>query len=481
MLRIVRRQSLRAAVGVLLLAQALLAGCAMRPSGEKPERARIEQAGMHYTQPMLPPELPECPAPEEYLEYALRNNADLQARYWEWASAIEQVPQDSSYPRLALGFDNFFDSKNLLPWQSNSLRAATDTMENIPFPSKLASRGRIALASARAAGARFDAARYLLQQQVLDTYYDLALLGESLRIREESVALLKMAAEQSVVRLQTGASSQTETLRAQTAVDLTQNELYSLRAQAPGLTAQMNALLGRSAEGPVPLPSALPEPRPLPVQDDELLQFGAERNPELAALARDVAGRKEALNLAKQRWLPDFSLSVGLAGEVFEQVGVMFMLPTQVESIRGGIAQARADIARAEAARTQYARDLAASFVLNLYILRNSERQIELFGKTIIPRAEQIVSVAAGEYGNGQLTFAEMLDAQGALLDARLSLAQVRIEREKALAAIEASAAVELQAAARADGAAAAGRVGSGAGAQGSEKASGSGGGMQLP
>ena len=54
-------------------------------------------------------------------------------------------------------------------------------------------------------------------------------------------------------------------------------------------------------------------------------------------------------------------------------------------AIRAGVEQTRAGIRSAQAARTQYSRDLAASFVLNLYVLRNDERQVTLFDRKIIP------------------------------------------------------------------------------------------------
>lgn len=439
----------------------LLAGCAVRPAGEKQERARIDEAGRTFAEQAPPPALPGTPTADDYVEYALRRNAGLQTRFWEWRSAIERIPQVSSYPRLAVGFDTMFSSESITAWNRTTLRAANDSMSNIPFPTKLAAQGRIALENARAAGERFLEAKYLLRQQVLNTYYDLAFLSEEIRIGEESLSLSRMQADQSAARVRSGTAAQTELLNAQTGLDLAQNALANLRAQHAPLAARLNALLGRPAQEPVPLPPLLPGPRPLPLKDDELLQLGAERSPELAALAREVAGRDEALSLAKQAWLPDFSLSAGITGSVSQSVGIMFMLPTQIEAIRAGIAQARADIKRAEAARTQYARDLAASFVLNLVVLRNDERQIELFRNAIVPRAGQAVKIAATEYSNSRITFADMLDAQRALLDARLALAQLRIEREKALAAVETWSAVEVQtsAAPRAGGSGGGGRA----------------------
>ncbi|MGQ9588844.1 MAG: TolC family protein [Planctomycetota bacterium] len=423
----------------------LASGCAVLPRGEKEERARIDEAGRPYVAREPPPPLPEKPGPEDYLRHAFLSNAELESRYWEWKAAIEQVPQDSSFPNAAVPFSTMFGAGTMKAWDRTTLGVMTDPMANIPFPTKLAAAGRRALEAARAAGRRFEEAKFLLQGQVLSTYYDLALLAESIRIQEENAALLRLILGQAEVRVSAGTSTQQDLLKAQTELDLAENELANLRSQVPPAAARMNALLGRAPDAPIPLPETLPAPRPLLVADAELIRIGSDLSPELSALAREVAGREEALSLAKQAYIPDFDLSFSFTGTVSQTVGGMLMIPIRLQAIRAGIEQARAGIKAAQAARTQYARDLAASFVLNLYVLRNAERQAALFDGTIIPRARETVQIAQTAYAAGRVSFVELLDAQRTLLDARLALAQVRTEREKALAAIETWSAVDAE------------------------------------
>ncbi len=432
-----------ASLAITLLAQ--FAGCAIRPMGEDDERARAEEAGRTLMEEAALPDLSGDPEPDVYLRYALLSNAELQSRYWEWRSAIEQVPQSSSFPNAAVPFSYMFSSENVKAWDRTTLGITNDPMTNIPFPSKVAAAGEIALEAARAAGLRFEAAKFQLQGRVLATYVDLALLGETIRIGAEGVALMRQIVAQTSARVQNGSAGQQELLRAQTDLDLAQNTLATQRAQAAGLIAKMNALLGRSPDAPVALPSAMPKPRLLSVEDAELIRLGSERSPELSALARDVAGRVRSVDLAQQGDLPDFSLSFNLLGTVTQTLGGMIILPTRLAAIQGAVDQARANLNAAELARRQYAYDLAASFVLNLAVLRNDERQITLFEGTVVPRSEQTVSIALTSYAANRTGFLEILDAQRTLLDARLTLSQVKAEREKALAAIETWSALDVE------------------------------------
>jgi cobalt-zinc-cadmium efflux system outer membrane protein len=423
-----------------------LAGCAIHPKGEKEEREKIESAGVPYTRRAEPPLLPEKPGPDDYLRHAFLSNADLEARYWEWKAAIEQVPQDASLPNAAISFDSMFSGGAMKAWDRTTLGISNEPMSMIPFPTKLAAAGRRALEAARAAGLRFEAAKFALQGNVLSAYHDLALLAESIRIGEENVALLGLIVGQAEARVGAGTSSQQDLLAAQTELDLARNDLENLRSRVPPAAARLNALVGRPADAPVPLPDALPEPRPLPLSDADLIRLGSERSPELSALAREVAGREVALSLARQAYIPDIGLSFSFTGSISQTVGGMLTIPIRLEAIRAGVEQARAGLRAAQAARTQYKRDLAASFVLNLYTLRNDERQVSLFEGMILPRTRQAVDLARTAFAVGRIPFLELLEAQRTLLDVRLALAQIRTEREKALAAIETWSAVDVEA-----------------------------------
>jgi outer membrane protein TolC len=420
-----------------------LAGCALQPAGEQAERRNAAEAGRPYTDTIVLPILPENPTPEDYLHFAFLRNADLHTRYWKWRATIERVSKDSSWPNVAVPFSVMFSRGSMMLWDRTTLGLSNDPMSDIPFPTKLSTAGREALEQARAAGLRFEAAKFQLQGKVLSAYDDLALLAESLRIQRENTELLQLMARLAATRTQTGAGAQQELLRAQSALDLAENDLENLKAQIAPDSAKLNALLGRPATDPVPLPASLPPLRPLPLADADLIRLGSERNPELQALAREVAGRKEALDLAKQAYIPDFGLSASVTGSIAQTLGGMLVLPTRIEAIRAGVAEAQANLKAANSARTQYERDLAASFVLNLYLLRNDDRQIKLFDETIIPRARQTIEAAQSSYSTGKTPLADLVEAERALLSARLVAAQLRVERDKALIAIESDSAMD--------------------------------------
>ncbi|HET6203890.1 MAG TPA: TolC family protein [Planctomycetota bacterium] len=433
--------------GLLVLLAVLAGGCAIHPGGEEEERARAEAAGAPYGRPFeerVLPDLPPDASIEDLVRHALLANAELEAKFFEWRAALERIPQAASPPGTAmLGFSEMFDGGGTSAWDRTTLALQTDPMANLPFPTKLAAAGRAALEEARAAGLRFDRARYALQAEVVRADVELAHHHEIARIRREELALLDLVEATAEARTRSGSAPQQDWLKARTELDLARNDLLVLDSEEPGLRARLNALLGLPPDASVT--ARFPEPRGFSVPDVEVLARVAERNPELQALAREVAGRREALALARKAYLPDFSFSGSITGSVVRTVGAALTLPLlRREAIEAGIAEADANLRAAEAARREAANDLAARAVLELYALRNAERQANLFESAILPRAEALVDLSRAAYAAGRVGIVDLLDSRRTALEARRTLVDLRAEREKALASLEEIAAVDL-------------------------------------
>ncbi len=169
------------------------------------------------------------------------------------------------------------------------------------------------------------------------------------------------------------------------------------------------------------------------------------QNPELAGLAHQVEGCKDAVELARMAWIPDINPMAAVNGGVSQMAGTMVMLPTAVPMIQGQIEESRAMLRQTQAMARQTRHERAASFVAALYAMRNAERQVLLLQQRIVPAAEQVMNSSLQAYAAGRVGFADLIDSQRTLLDARLLVAQARIEREKRLAELEALAGTDVE------------------------------------
>jgi len=433
----------------ILVCLTLVAGCSLEPRATQDERERLAQAGKPYEPPFEKRTLPEVPTEPDWtdvLHRAFLANGDLEAAYFEWKAAVARVAPSAVWPNsnLQVGFDYAFGKGAMKGWGATTLTAGFDPAMMLTFPVKAEQAGKVALDSARAAGKRFEAAKFGLQQKVLTTWLDYALTAEKVRIQTENANLLKIVTEVAARRVQAGGPQQ-DLLKAQTEYELARNELANLTSELAGLRATLNGLLARPPEAVLTPPGKLPPPRALIRDDARLIAVAVRNNPELAALAHEVAGRDNAVELARLAYLPDFSPQISIQGNAQQAVGMMINLPTSLIKIRGAVSEAEANLRQSQAMLRQARADRAGQFVATLVALRNSERQAVLLESAIQPKARQLWEASEKAYSAANISFADLIDTQRTLLQVRLLIAEARTDREKRLAELESLAAVDVE------------------------------------
>jgi outer membrane protein, heavy metal efflux system len=426
-----------------------LSGCVLSPPGTRQEQARLESEGRRFERPFERrslPELPHEPGWQDVLRRAFFANGDLEAAYFEWKAAMARIPQVANWPNsnLAPTFSYFFSSERMKSFDRLTVNVAFDPMENLSFPTKTAQAGKVALEEARAAGKRFEAKKFEVQQKVLTAYLELALHEEKIRIQRDNVSLLRLLAESSADRVRAGGAQQ-DLLRAQTQHRLAENELANMESGHMAMKAMVNGMLARAPNAPLNLPRGLPPPRPFAADDARLVAVAVDANPELGRLAREVAGRKDALELARMAFIPDINPMAAFTGSVSQAIGAMVILPTTIPEIRGKIDESRAMLRASEAMLRQARSERAAAFVAALYAMRNAERQAAIFEQAILPRARQALDSSRQAYTTGTGSFIDLIDSQRTLLDVRQMIAETAIEREKRLAELESLAGVDVE------------------------------------
>ena len=434
--------------GLLLLAG--LSGCTIHPAGEAGERRQVLDAGRSFQRRFedraLPP-LEDNPAPDDLVRHAILANADLEQKYWEWVAAIEQVPIDGTQTTTLALSAGMTVNRGRTGAGSTMLTLLNDPMTDIHWPGTLAVAAQRSLENARAAGKRFRKAGYDLRSKVLSAYYDYALTAELIRLEQANAELLQTTVMVVEARNRAGTGGQQDLLKTRNELDLSRNDIAAMRTQLPAELAALNALLSRKPDAPIPVPAQMPAVTPVEQSDEQLLALAAQQNPQLAALADEIRARKNGITLANLQYVPDFDLSLGgdLMGIAQNLVGTATVPLLRYEAINASIAQAEANLRAAEAMRRQAHNDLSAQVVMDIRTLRDSDRQLELFEQTILPRATQVVTVARSAYEAGQSSLLEWLDGERSLIAIRRLVANLRAARAKRLADLEAIAAQNLQ------------------------------------
>lgn len=312
--------------------------------------------------------------------------------------------------------------------------------------SKLSFAARRALEHARAAGERFNKAKFQLRQRVLDGYDDYALTAELIRLEEANAALLKITRDITESRNTSGAAAQQDVLKIRNELDLSLNDIANMKSQRDGQRAAINALLSRPITAPLPVPAQLPKRSPMDLTDEQILTHAADHNSELRALAAEIRANRNGVKLAALQYIPDFSLGLSTdLGGIAQSLSGMVTLPLlRHEAIRAGIAEAEARLRSNDAMSRQAKNDLGARLLIDILTTQDADRQLILFDRMILPRAKQAVALSRSGYESGQTSLLILLEAQRSVLALNRLTATPRITREKHVVDIETATEIAL-------------------------------------
>ncbi len=361
----------------------------------------------------------------------LARNPSIEAARWAWRAALARYPQETSLDDPMLEY-------SLAPASVGSSRVDTGQRvalsQALPFPGKLTLRGEIALAEAEAAASDHDAVRLRLATLASLLFDELYLIDRKLAVNDAHRALLAELREIAIARYEAGSGAQQDPLEA----ELEEAELLhrdvTLRADRRIAQEQLNALLHRSPELPLPPPPATLEPRaPADEPRDALLARALAERPELRAAEARVRAREAAVALARREFLPD--LRVMGAYDTFEaesemrpMLGLELNLPLRRARRAAALDEAEASLEEARSARAGLDDQVRFSVGRALERLAEAHHALAVFQDRMLPAARDRVDSARTSFETGQSDFSTVIDAERRLRDAELGHEEARVE-----------------------------------------------------
>lgn len=313
----------------------------------------------------------------------------------------------------------------------------------LPYPGKLDLRRRIAEAELTAAGARLEAARWAVEQEVKNAYYQLAYLDQAVEVVRNNATLLSNLIRVTEARYGVGTGGQQDILKARVESARLAEEAVMLSEQRRSALARLNAALDRPSDTPVERPrvstrvaraAVAEDPReigfasaslgaralnsPLPSLV-ELQETAVRESPVLRAQRAAIAAQAARLELAGKAHLPDFNVSVqygqsGQAGVVSAMVSVPIAVRKgSVQDARA--AEATAHLSALEAEQHAMANELRAQVAAAYADLEQDRAQLALFAKSIIPQGRASLESATAGFQVGRNDFLTLLDNQTTL------------------------------------------------------------------
>ncbi len=389
----------------------------------------------------------------DLLAHAALNNAGLEAAFTEWKAALERLPQVRAMPDPRFTYGVFINEvETRVGPQQHRLAIA----QTFPWFGELDLRESAAGATAAVAYERYQTVKLELFRRVKDAHYQRADLEREIEITGENIGLLEQLERIAVDRYRRGLANHADVIRLQIELEKVQDHLRVLEDRRRPLDATLNAALNREPDASLPDAGDLPR-MTLDADEASLRQWCLRSNPELRGIEHRIEQGRIATQLAQIDAYPDltFGLDYIVTGEAANSglsessddplvASVSFNLPLAHEKYDAGIREAIARRYATARAKQEAERQLLARLESSLYAFRTAERQITLYGVTLIPKARQALDATLSAYQTGSAPFLDILEAQRELLELELMHVRALAARARELAQLEALTGVDL-------------------------------------
>lgn len=382
---------------------------------------------------------------EPLIREALERSPEILAARARAQAAHHKAPQARSLPdpMFMTGYQNE-GFKSYTYGEMPDAQWMFSASQMIPFPGKLFLKGEMARQEAQGLDASAQNAALQVAARVKELYYDLFLAYRNLEILGRTRALFSRIEEAALARYSSGTGPQQEVLMAQTERYMLVEREEMQKQRINSLEAMMNAALGRRSSVPLGKPKE-PSMTALEKTSEELVQMAQERSSQLKAKSRMVQAAETRIAMAKKEYFPDLTL----AGNYFSRGGGQFLdmwsltatvnVPVffrtkQDEGVKEAESGLRAARHELEATRLM----IASSIRDNYAMAKASEKLLTLYKEALIPKQYQDFELALSGYITGKIEAITVISRLKAFLDTELLYWSQFVQREKALARLEA-------------------------------------------
>ena len=354
----------------------------------------------------------------------LASNPELAAWHESWRAATARVDQPTSFGNTSISY-------SFAPGSIGSDAVRYGQVVQIEQSFRLGQtklERQVARANADTAG--HDAAAkaqdlVLVATTLFDEYYALT---RALETNAEHADLVSALLDTATVRYSTGHAPQQDPIQAELEVAHIDHERVVLESQREVVAAQINGLLHRPPDTPLP-----PPPDRVAVDRDDTEPRDSVRPEAQAAVAQEDAA-EQRVALARRRFSPSVSV-MGTYNSMWAQAQHQFMvgagisIPLQVRSLRGGVNEAEAQRRAARHRREAVDDAIEVERAAARHQLDEAHHVVALHAERLLPAGRARVEAAQVGYETGANDFS-------AVIEAERELRKIELDYHRALASL---------------------------------------------
>lgn len=385
---------------------------------------------------------------QDLITEALKNNREIITAEARIRASEFKIPQVTSLPdpMFMFGYQNEgFDSYTY--GKSGDAKWMFSASQMLPFPGKLRLKGDMAKGDAEAMKASLHELRVKTIVRISELYYDLLLEHKTIGLLREKSDLFARIEDAALARYASGMGMQQDVLMAQTEKYMLLEREEMRRQRIQSLEAMLNSSLGRYAGQPLGIPAAH-DATPYDRSMEEVLSMAYENSPELKTKGRMIDVEDTKVQMAEREYYPDFTVTAGYekrGGDFMDMwsLTTAFNIPIFYKTRqRQAVNEAKASLEAAKQELEAVRFMMSAVIRDNYSMMKTAGKLMDLYKEGLVRKTYQDFESSIAAYTSGKTEAMTVISRLKALLDYEMLYWVQYVEREKAIARLQALSAV---------------------------------------
>jgi outer membrane protein TolC len=381
------------------------------------------------------------------IQEVLAANPEIRAEEKRWDAARQRPSQEGSLDDPLLNFE----IENL-PTNSFGFTQDDMTMKRLsisqafPYFGKRGLRSEVAQREANAIGLAYRDKRNEIVRRVKELFYELYAIERSLEIVEKNRLLLGEFIKIAETKYSVGKGIQQDVLKAQVELSKLLDERIRLEQNYQAAGARLNAILNRPPNMRLGRTEEVSKGE-APKELTELQLSALENRPLLKGLQEEIERSKAANALARKRYFPDLTMSLGYAFREdstlvrrsdFFSAGLSVNIPLYFRTKQDRQVAETSALINVAREQHQAAKNEVFSMVKELVAdIEKGHKLIDLLETGLLPQSRLSLDSAVSGYQVGKVDFLTMLDSRLTLFNVEKEYYRTMGEYQTSLARLE--------------------------------------------
>lgn len=322
--------------------------------------------------------------------------------------------------------------------------------QRVPWPGTLGRQQQRAAHQHDARTHRLEAARLEVEALARTAWAEWWFVHQALAVNADNMTVLTDLRRSLETRYAAGEAKQQDVLRVEQQRSHLQHQRIGYQRQQRSFRAQINALLNRPADAPLPPPAQHAELEPLPALPGRLMQE-LRGHPQLGELRARMASSEMDLELARLEAYPNLTLTTAYNSlwrkpDLRWTVGIRLNIPLDQSKRRAAVDAAEASRIRDQWRLEDERAQLQAELVSAHAAAEESLHLVGLYRDRLLPLARETLNASLADYRSGTGAFLNVIEAEQSRLQAELELIRARADYLRHLAELNHRAGGDLSA-----------------------------------